>query len=122
MARTSPDLVKGVLGPNYNGVSALDMFIEMGNVSTNDAAAEAAKRGAPYDDQRARLIETNLAAYYYCIMDPLFLSKATNGSSGSWAARSYMDAAKNLDPSGSVEFTMNGQRVGAKWLGKSCRR
>lgn len=63
-------------------------------------------------------IETLLAAHYYSLKDPLYKSKQTGKSSGSFMDRDLWAEAKKLDPTGTLEgMEDNNGPVTLEWLG-----
>lgn len=126
--RTTPERVKKVLQANYatRAAPSLDIYIQSANVLTNRLVREAAVEGISIDGETAGLIETWLAGYYYTKMDPLYLSKSTDGSGGSFqrnpVRNDYLQSAVELDPSGLLLSLVDpSQTAGAGWLGKADR-
>jgi len=118
VSRTNSAAVVGILLENYDGTSVLTPFIDtacslVNRISTKDTAGELTSTDL-------ELIERYLAAHYYTLADPLYVSKSTGGASGSFRDRSYYEAAKALDSTGllaALELPTR-PRAGCTWLGK----
>ncbi len=128
MSRTTPGLVKEILGNNYDQGSAvrsapsLAPYIRTANILVNQLVARAAAAGrTAIDTPTLNEIELWLAAHAYTQMDPLYKSRSTGGASGSFADQSYKDMAISLDPTGLLVDILNPKKVavGAMWLGKT---
>lgn len=65
-------------------------------------------------------IETLLAAHYYSLVDPLYMSKSTTGASGVFQQRNLWDEAAQLDETGLLAQMKTGgkPKASAVWLGK----
>lgn len=120
MARTDSTAVQGILSSNHNydGTTDLTPFIDTANNVVTQLATLASSNGRTLADATLELIERWLSAYYYCIMDPLYVSKSTGGASGSWDPRSYRKPAEDLDSSGFLKSILDGVRTQIFWAGK----
>lgn len=124
-SRTTAAKVKAVLGANYSARRCPDLapFMDSAYTLTSSVVACAAAKGAPLTGEQAATIEMWLAGYFYTKMDPLYVSKGTDGASGSFnrnPKNDYLVAAIELDPSGCVSaLTTPGQRAEVGWLGKT---
>lgn len=119
MTRTNTAAVQVILGDNYDGTSPLDAYVEMATAIVDRVLTCAASNSVTVTDAEAELMERWMAAHYYTTMDPLYISKSTGRASGSFGARSYMDAALAVDPSGCLSGILTrGKSAGLSWLGK----
>ena len=111
MPRTDVTAVQTLLGRNYNGSADLQQFIDTATVIVDRVVAKAAGPlfNTPLLDTEAELIERYLAAHFYCVQDPLYVSKSTAGASGSFqrapstddfTSSEYGRGAVRSDPSG----------------------
>lgn len=125
--RTTPERVKAILQANYDTRRAppLGPYITPANILTTRLVAEASRQGVSsyLDSATLAEIETWLAGYYYTKMDPLYLSKSTDGSGGSFqrgTKNDYLTTAIELDPTGLLSSLIEpGQRAEAGWMGKT---
>jgi len=125
VARTDPDKVKGILGKDYDTVScpSLAGYITAANLLTTRVATCASSKGTPLSTAELESIERWLAAWFYTKSDPVYASKSTGKSSGSFVRGAkepepYKDAALALDPSGCLSALLNRQTAGGFWAGK----
>ena len=128
MIRTTPELVAGILRIE-TGVD-LDPFI-LAASSLVDGIDD--RTDAP-SDERLQLIETWLAAHFYCMQFPRRSSEAAGDVSASYEGRfdlnlalsRYGQMAMVLDPTGYLKAlnmpTKIVTKVGATWLGRKCDR
>lgn len=120
--RTTPIAVSKILGNNFVAdcsVSELLPYIETANEMVSQVASCATAQGTPHTTARLELIERWLAAYYYTVMDPIYTSKSTDGSSGSFEQRSYMKVAQQLDGTGCLKAAVEGGYMQIAWVGKT---
>lgn len=126
MARTTAALVAGVLVDastsasgqgDYDGSTDLTPYIDAASSVVDDL--EAADEDGDLSSAKLEIIERWLAAHYYTIMDPIYMSKTTMGRSASFQQRSYLDVAKQLDPTGMLEALVEGKRAKGFWLGRA---
>lgn len=117
-ARTTAALVAGILGDNYDSRIVLTPFIDTATALTD--SIESADTGNALSDSMLAIIERYLAAHYYTLADPLYISRSTGGASGSFPQRSYWDEAKKLDSTGYLAKLdlPTRPKAGASWLGK----
>lgn len=126
--RTTSALVIGVLGNDYdslnpNGLIDVTPYITAGSsiaddISVNDSAAL-------MTTAKLTVVETWLAAWAYCMMDPTYQSKSTGKASGSFLgsgemsfmANRYGQTAMMLDSSGYLRALQKGGLVSGLWLG-----
>lgn len=126
MARTTSELVSGVLGGNYDGTTSLDPFIRAAYRLTNQMATCASNRGVSVDSETLEEIETWLAAHFYGHADQFLSEKQTEKSSGKFQGQTgkglestqYGQTAIVLDPSGCLKALSAGNRPQMAWLGK----
>jgi hypothetical protein len=128
VARTTADLVKGVLldayGPRANGsLPDLTTFIDTASSIVDDVAACAVGRGKPLSTVKLELIERWVSAWLYTKADPTYSSRSTQGASGSFVQspqepENFKDGALTLDTSGCLQAILNRQRAGGAYLGK----
>ena len=117
--RTSSNAVQGVLADNYDGCTNLTPFIATANAVMRRVVICSSARGFTLTVTEQEMMERWLAAYYYTIADPLYKSRSTNGASGSFFDRSYLEAAYAIDPSGCLKGIIEGKRASMVWLGKN---
>jgi hypothetical protein len=107
--RTTEIKVQAILARNWNGTTNLLPFIEMASATIDQAVSLAASsKGISLSAVQQELMERWLAAHFYCMMDPLYMSKSGGGASGSFQKKvgegfdstDYGKAACNVDQSG----------------------
>lgn len=106
--RTNSDAVKAILLRNYDHKRNPDLtgFITDANDIVNEMLV--ADTSGRISDTRAVSLEKYIAAHLYCLADPTFKQKATEGASGTtlgsggqgYEASFYGQHAKRLDPTG----------------------
>lgn len=81
MARTTEAAVKAILLRDYDSVNepSLEPFIEIASAHVDNLA----------DTPQAELIERWLSAHFYVMADPVYISKSTDGVSGSFAGFTF---------------------------------
>jgi hypothetical protein len=121
MARTTISDVKAILGTNYDTINTptLTPYIRAANLLMDRVNQCATERGYILTTTELQEMERWMAAHFYTIYDPIYKSKQTANSSATYFDRSYMDAAKAMDPSGCLNAVMMSQRVNFDWLGKT---
>ncbi len=119
MPRTNDQLVKDLLGADYDPCRPLDVFIRSAYSMMTRVIACATDKGVTISTEDRKLIETWLAAYLYTRSDRVYTSRS-NGASGSFAdtANAYMMQAIQLDPSGCLPAILNRNTASMDWLGK----
>ncbi len=117
MARTTSDAVEDILGGNFITGTSLTRYINTANVIVTRVATCASERGYTLTSDELEMIEMWLAGYFYTIMDPIYKRKKTERAEGEFYDRSYLDAAKALDPSGCLAAAL-ATKVGFHWGGK----
>lgn len=118
MPRTSPDLVKAILGGNYGDGTLLDPYIEAASTIVDDLVYYAQQRGQTLSGTKLELVERWISCWCYCQMDPLYTSRSTLSASGSFAEQDYKKVAVAMDPTGVLSALLEGRRAGMSWLGK----
>ena len=124
-ARTTPNAVIGILGPNYDSKKSPDLsqFIATASIVVDQVAAMSAmkirvKRLGGLTPAMLQNIEMWLAAHFYCISDPLYTTRSTQGASGGFqrsgakdgmAETSYGKQALDIDWSGCLKNINLGQ-------------
>jgi len=117
MARTTSEAVEDILGDNYDDSSSLTRYITTANVIVTRVSACATERGYTLSSDELELMEMWLAAHFYTIMDPIYKRKKTERAEGEFYDwRSYLEAAKALDPSGCLAAIM-AKKVALHWGG-----
>lgn len=129
MARTTPELVQGIMGDDYgpreNGVSPdLSPYIDTANALITRVNACAVRKGITLSTTELEILERWMAAHYYTKSDPTYNSRSTEGASGNFVRdpsepEPYKNAAIDLDPSGCLNAMLKRQRAGGAWMGKS---
>lgn len=132
MARTTSDLVQGVLGDEY-GLNAagsspsLTPYIRAANLMVTRVAACATLKNITLSTDELTEIETWLAAHMYQCADPGYTSRSTDKASGSFTGQfglgldgtRFGQMAQSLDPSGCLAALSKRQYAGGTWLGKA---
>lgn len=130
--RTSVDLIKELLGRNYDRKSPLTGYLKSANVLTNNLVARASARGQPSDIElindvaTLERIECLLACHYYQRHDPGFQAKQTGRSGATFqgqtgqrfSATPYGQDACAMDYTGILSSMEKGGKVTLTWLGK----
>ena len=106
--RTTSDAVKATLLRNYDSKHepSLEGFITDANDIVNEMVT--ADISGKISQTRATALEKYIAAHLYCLSDPTFKQRATEGASGTtlghggqgYEATFYGQHAKRLDPTG----------------------
>lgn len=126
MARTTAANVAAVLVDSslssngqgdYDGTTDLTPYIDAASSVVDDL--EDADEDGVLTSTKLELVERWLAAHYYTIMDPIYVSKSTLGRSASFQQRSYKDVAIDLDPTGELAALLGRQRAGGFWGGRA---
>jgi hypothetical protein len=130
MARTTAIAVKNILLDNYDTLKNPDLtgFIDTASALVDESVNFATERGITLSTTLQERIEAWLAAHYYAQADPLYMSKSTQGASGSFQGQSamglegtrYGQQAKRLDISGGLSSFDNNARATVLWLGSDC--
>lgn len=126
---TTQALVQQRLGPeNYDWarLPSLDAEIAMAVYMVTQVIATAVTLGRlPLQGPGIELCQRNLACHFYCVKDPLYMSKSTEGASGSFQRKSdngfdlteYGRTACQLDFSGVLTAYGKRQVARARWVG-----
>lgn len=133
MPRTTSGLVIGILGRNYDSDPEdglppdLSPFMATATVIVDRVATCATAKGFTLSSTELELIERWLTAHFYCVNDPLYTSRSTQGASGSFqtgqvlegfGATEYGRQAIAMDYSGCLKNISLKQRASMSWLGK----
>lgn len=140
MARTTADLVKGVLrlgseGGDYDDAAnpSLTPYITWANVLTSRVAAADDAADDVLDDAALEVLETWLAAHAYACSDRTYSYKMTDDAQATFDGRTdkglkatlYGQQALLLDPTGTLaNLDAENRRViqaGVSWMGKAPR-
>ena len=134
--RTTPDAVAALLGYNYgqlpDGTNPdLQQYCDMASTVVDAAISAAQSRQSNLAVLNTMFnpeqVERALAAYYYTLMDPTYVSKSTAGASGSFAGNgSNLNGVQNQykimaiaqDNTGMVKALIDRQIGRSVWLGK----
>lgn len=129
MARTTAELVQGVLMDDYGArldgsLPDLTPYIDTASALVDDVATCAAAKRKTLSAAKLELIERWMAAHYYTKADRVPSSKSTGGASSSYITdpeipEPYKAAALDLDTSGCLSAILSRKRAGATWLGKT---
>lgn len=95
MARTTPDLVKGLLLADYDAARSPDLCPFILTASTLvDTLQDVA--GVDPIDTRLELLERWLSAHCYCAADPSYQARATGGASGTFTGQTgkYLESTR----------------------------
>lgn len=126
VVRTTVDEVKKVLGSNYGAMSD-GTFPDLTPYVRTAANIVARVKDAAFNDDDVTLtvyelemMERWLAAHFYTVMDPVYLSRSTISASGSFATDKdrYKEAACSIDPTGTLRAILAGNVATAIWMGK----
>jgi hypothetical protein len=128
MARTTADLVKGVLLDDYgkqaNGsLPDLTPYIDSASALVDQVNSDAADKGFSLTSTQLELIERWLSAHFYTKADPVLASKNQGKASGTFVRSQkepepYKDVAIQMDISGALNALLNRQTARTVWLGK----
>ncbi len=134
MSRTTFDAVAELLGDgqaggNYDTVNqpSLQGFIETASAVVDRVATCATRKGLDLSTTELELIERWLAAHFYCVVDPIYTSRSTNGASASFQVGQAMEGfgsteygrqALAMDYSGCLKNISLKQRARSVWTGK----
>lgn len=134
-ARTTGVAVQAILGgtapnTNWDGITDLLPFIATASAIVDRVVTQAAKKaqvvgGIVLSAVEQELIERWLAAHFYCVNDPLYESKTTQGATGKFQRKSesgfevtdYGRTACQLDYSGTLRAIGLRQFAGGMWNG-----
>lgn len=130
--RTNADDVKALLTRNYDSRRNPDLagFISDANDIVNEMVA--ADTAGKITSARATRLEKYLTAHLYCLTDPTYKQRATEGASGTvlgtggkgYDSSFFGQQAKNMDPTGFLnakDIAMSRGKVKGFSLGKeSC--
>ena len=105
--RTTPQAVQNILRDNWDGETALGTFVETSSVMVDQIVANS----NVLDATTLKSIEMYLAAHFYCVADPEYMSRTTSGASGQFAGKTdfvlkltrYGQMAMLLDATGYLE-------------------
>jgi hypothetical protein len=123
--RTTPGSVQAILLSDYDGESALDIFIRGANSIVDRLVTCAADEGYTFTTAEKELLEAYVAAYRYSLSDRLYSSRNTSKAGGSFLMpegnqNPYFRAAIELDPSGCLrELLTPAPKAEGFWLGKA---
>lgn len=131
--RTTADKVKNVLGNDYDGTINLAPYIETASVMMDRIVARSNVKNGGKNAltlAEAEMVERWLAAHNYCMMDPTYSSRSTEGASGSFQGTvadgldgsRYGQQAQRLDPSGCLRNLDKQQFAGAYAPGGPAKR
>lgn len=129
MARTTSDLVKGILLQDYDAKKApsLTPFIDTASIVVDEVVRLAAGAGYPLAANVQEMVERWLSAHMYQQSDKGYQSKGQGGASASFAGQTtmgfestlYGQTAMRLDFSGYLTAINKRQVAGCQWLGKT---
>lgn len=133
--RTNTVAVQAILGgtnenSNWDGITDLTPFIQTASaivdrVNTGAQSKPWANQGIVLSAVELELIERWLSAHFYCVNDPLYMSQAAGGASGSYQRKigdgfevtEYGRTACQLDYSGTLRAIGLRQFAGGFWAG-----
>jgi len=121
MARTHSTAVQELLGPGYCSTTPcgdMERYIRHATNMIDRMVTCATSKGFTHTTAELFDLETLLAAHYYTIGDPLYVSRSTGAASGSFQPRSYKEEAWEADASGCLRSLAKGGRAEIVWLGK----
>ncbi len=121
--RTTVGAVRKCLAADYDAVRNPDLALDVRSASyvVDDVAALAAEDGVAFGAARAADCETWLACWFYTARDPMYSSRSTLSASGSFlrGKDEYLERAKALDPTGTLESFLRGAVARIAWGGKA---
>lgn len=127
--RTTSAAVQALMlpGKDYDTENApsLTGFIATASVIVDRAVTCASNRGITISDTESELMERWVAAHAYCMSDPTYASKSTQGASASFTGQTgmhleqtrYGQTAMDLDPSGCLARVGKQKFAYTAWLG-----
>jgi hypothetical protein len=132
MARTTSELVEGLLSDDYDGESSLTVHVTSAYVMVNRVVTCATNKGITLSDEELELIERWLAAHFYASVDQPYEEKETAAGRGKSRGKfqgktamylegtKYGQNAMALDYSGCLSAIASGKKRVARvdWLGK----
>lgn len=126
MARTDSATVGKVIEVDPTLTAAVTQAIAAATVIVDRVYTRATAKGVTLSTDELLQIETYLAAHYYALRDPQYISKATDDASATFQGQTGMgldstfwgQMAKTLDVSGCLQEQANGiKRPKMGWLG-----
>jgi hypothetical protein len=127
--RTTKQAVLDVLQQDYDYLKSpsLQAYLDTAKVITDRVQTGAAGRNKPLTIDELERVECWLAAHYYCMADPTYKSKNTDGASASFQGQDgkyleqtrYGQTALRIDWSGFLEAMDKRKVAGVIWLGKN---
>jgi hypothetical protein len=103
-ARTTAKAVQDVLGPNYDAKKKVNLrpFIDSASDVVDQVLLLSKRKSRVISigglkASTLELIERWLAAHFYCISDPLYMSRTTQGASGSFQRAAAKDGFASTD-------------------------
>lgn len=128
MARTTSDLVKGILLKDYNTRTNPDLtpFIDTASAIVTRLSVAAADKGLTLSTTELELIERWISAHSYCLSDKAYESNKTLDAEARYQGKTktgldatlYGQMALNLDWTNTLANLSERKRVRAFWLGK----
>lgn len=100
MARTDASKVQEVISVKPG--AQLTRSITWANLITTRLVTCATSKGYSHTAEELVEIETNLAAHHYSIRNAQYISKSTNGASGSFDIKQWYTAALELDGAAAI--------------------
>ncbi len=132
--RTTTAAVQSILGDNYGArvdgtLPDVTANIKTANILISRVVMMAAQKITPIvlSADELEQLECYMAAHFYCIADPLYTSRSTQGASGQFqvgtpdegfGATEYGRQAMAMDYSGCLKQLSLKRRAGMLWLGK----
>lgn len=121
--RTNSTNVRRCLARDYDQANLPDLTLDVRSASyvIDDVVAQAAEDGVTFASARALDCETWLACWFYTARDPMYSSRSTLSASGSFlrGKDEYLERAKALDPTGTLESFLRGNVARLNWGGKT---
>lgn len=111
--RTKPEFVRAVI--EVPADVDLTHHIKTANTVVNYVVSQ--DTAGILNAQLQESIETYLAAHYYSLLDPQYVSKSTGSASGTFNKRDWWEEAKKLDLTGTLAG-LGGVTASFDWLGK----
>jgi hypothetical protein len=119
--RVDPEDVRALL--NVKSTVDLQPFIDQATAVTDKVSSN--DSSGVMNSALLKEVERNLAAHYYCLKDPGYHARTTEGASGTFYGKTDMgldytpfgQTAQEMDLTGFLSSLGKGRSIGITWLG-----